>query len=66
MYMYISLFLCVCVCIYIYICEQYWTSPGSNIPQGANYTVTYHLSRKLYKLDEPDMPDTGGEAKTRS
>ena len=25
-----------------------------------------HLSRKLYKLDEPDMPDTAGEAKTRS
>ena len=23
-----------------------------------------HLSRKLYKLDEPDMPDTAGEAKT--
>ena len=47
-------------------CEQYWTSPGSNTPQGANYTVTYHLSWKLYKLDEPDMPDTAGEAKTRS
>ena len=31
-----------------------------------NYTATYHLSRKLYKLDEPDMPDTAGEAKTRS
>ena len=26
----------------------------------------YHLSRKLYKLDEPDMLDTAGEAKTRS
>ena len=25
-----------------------------------------HLPRKLYKLDEPDMPDTAGEAKTRS
>ena len=35
-------------------------------PPGANYTVTYHLSRKLYKLDEPDMPDTAGEAGTRS
>ena len=41
-------------------------SPGSNTPQGTNYTVTYHLSRKLYKLDEPDMPDTAGEARTRS
>ena len=35
-------------------------------PTRANYTVTYHLSRKLYKLDEPDMPDTAGEARTRS
>ena len=25
-----------------------------------------HLSRKLSKLDEPDMPDTAGEARTRS
>ena len=33
---------------------------------GANCTATYHLSQKLYKLDEPDMPDTAGEAKTRS
>ena len=46
--------------------EQYWTSPGSNTPQGTNYTGTYHLSRKLYKLDEPDMPDPAGEARTRS
>ena len=36
------------------------------ILHGANYTATYHLSRKLYKLDELDMPDTAGEAKTRS
>ena len=35
-------------------------------PTRRNCTVTYHLSRKLYKLDEPDMPDTAGEAKTRS
>ena len=47
-------------------CEQYWTSLGSNTPQGTNCTATYHLSRKLYKLDEPDMPDTAGEARTRS
>ena len=43
-----------------------YTSPGSNTPQGTNYTVTYHLSRKLSKLDEPDMPDTAGEARTSS
>ena len=47
-------------------CEQYWTGPGSNTSQGANCMATYHLSRKLYKLDEPDMPDTAGEARTRS
>ena len=41
-------------------------SPGSNTPQGTNYTVTYHISRKLSKLDEPDMPDTAGEARTSS
>ena len=25
-----------------------------------------HKSRKLYKRDEPDMPDIAGEARTRS
>ena len=47
-------------------CKQYWTCPGSNTPHGDKCTATYHLSWKLYKLDEPDMPDTAGEAKTRS
>ena len=45
---------------------SYWTGPSSNTPQGANCTATYHLSRELYKLDEPDIPDTAGEARTRS
>ena len=53
--------MCVCVC-----CEQYWTSPGCNNPQGTNYTATCLTSRKLYKLDEPDMQDTAGEAGTSS
>ena len=35
-------------------------------PTRNNYTVTYHLSRKLSKLDEPDMTDTAGEAGTNS
>ena len=35
-------------------------------PQGTNYTATYLLSRKLSKLDEPDMQDTTGEAGTSS
>ena len=47
-------------------CEQYWTSPGGNTPQGANYTATCFPSQKLYKLDEPDMHDTAGEAGTSS
>ena len=43
--------------------EQYWTSPGSNTPQGTNYTVSYHLSRKLFKLDKPDMLEKQGRAR---
>ena len=45
---------------------QSWTSPGGNTPQDTNYTATYPLSRKLFKLDEPDMQDTAGEAGTNS
>ena len=33
-------------------------------PQGTNYTCL--PSRKLSKLDEPDMQDTAGEAETSS
>ena len=36
-------------------CEQYWTSPGGNTPQSTNYTAICLLSRKLSKVDEPDM-----------
>ena len=49
-----------------WFCKQYWTSPGDNTPQGTNYTVTCLPSRKLSKLDEPDMQDTAGEAGTSS
>ena len=45
-------------------CVQSWTSPGSNTPQDTNCTAT--LSRKLFKLDEPDMQDTAGEAEMNS
>ena len=31
-----------------------------------NYTATCPLSRKLFKLDEPDMQDTAGEAEMNS
>ena len=47
-------------------CEQFWTSPGGNTPQSTNYMATYLPSRKLPKLDEPDMQDTAGEAVTSS
>ena len=42
-------------------CEQYWTSPGSNTLQSSSDTATNHLSRKLSKLDEPDVQDNAGE-----
>ena len=45
---------------------QSWTSPGSNTPQDTNCTATCPLSRKLFKLDEPDMQDTAGEAEMNS
>ena len=35
-------------------------------PQDINCTATCLLSRKLFKLDEPDMQDTAGEAGTNS
>ena len=44
------------------ITQECWTSPGGNTPQSTNYTATCLPSRKLSKLDEPDMQDTAGEA----
>ena len=35
-------------------------------PQSTNYTATYLPSRKLSKLDKPDIQDTAGEAGTSS
>ena len=37
-----------------------------NTSQGTNYTATCLPSRKLYTLDEPDMQETAGEARTNS
>ena len=46
-------------------CKQFWTSPDGNTPHSSRCTTTYPLpSRKLSKLDEPDMQDTAGEAET--
>ena len=40
---------------------------ADNTQQDTNYTVHLpSLSRKLFKLDEPDMQDTAGEAGTSS
>ena len=47
-------------------CEQYWTSSEGSTPQNSSCTATYHLSRKLSKLDEPDMRDTVGKVRTNS
>ena len=40
--------------------------PGSNTPQDTNCTATCPLSRKLFKLDKPDMQDISGEAEMNS
>ena len=39
---------------------------GGNTQQSTNYTPTCLPSRKLSKLDEPDMQGTAGEAGTSS
>ena len=41
-------------------------NPGSNTQQDTNCTATCLLSRKLFKLDKPDMQDTAREAGTNS
>ena len=52
--------------LYIYIYIYIILSPGSSTPQDTNCTATCPLSRKLFKLDEPDMQDTAGEAEMNS
>ena len=42
-------------------CDQYWASPEGSIPRSNCCTATYHPSRRLSKLDEPDMRDTAEE-----
>ena len=39
---------------------------AATTPQDTNCTATCLLSRKLFKLDEPDMQNTAGEAGTNS
>ena len=38
-------------------CKQCWTIHGGNTPKSSNCTATNNQSRKLSKLDEPDMQD---------
>ena len=47
-------------------CQQYCTSPGGSTPSSSCCTATYSPSRKLSKLDEPDMRDTAGEVGSSS
>ena len=47
-------------------CVQSSTSPGGNTQQDTNCMATCPLSRKLFKLDEPDMQDIAGEAEMNS
>ena len=72
-----SFFLAAVVSILLYWCttwmltkrmkkKQYWKSHGGSIPQSSSCTATYHPSRNLSKLDEPDMWDTAGEVGTNS
>ena len=54
--------------------RQLHKNTASNIEQvleatpykSSTYTAIYHPSRKLSKLDQPDMQDTAGEAVTSS
>ena len=65
-YIYIYyIYMYVYIYIYIYM-EIYRTSPGGNTLQNNSCTATYYPSRKLSKLDEPDMRDTAGEVRTNS
>ena len=47
-------------------CKQFWTSLGGNTSQSGSCMATDIPSRKLSKLDEPDMQDTAREARTSS
>ena len=57
----VCIFVCICMYFMYICCVQYWTSSGGNTPQSSCDTATDHPSRKLSKLDEPDIQDTAGE-----
>ena len=45
---------------------MYMLANTGNTPQSTNYMATCLPSRKLSKLDEPDMQEAAGEAGTSS
>ena len=47
-------------------CKQYWQNREGSTPQSSSCTATYHPSRKLSKLDEPDLKDTARKVGTSS
>ena len=65
-YTYIYTYTHTYIYTYIYIYIYIYISSGGNTPQDTNCTATCPLSRKLFKLDEPDMQDTAREAGTNS
>ena len=47
-------------------CQQLHKNAESDIEQRSSCTASYQPSRRLSKLDEPDMRDTDGEVETSS
>ena len=50
-----SFFQAAYTAIWMHYLDANKTSNEGNTPRGTNYTVTYFPSRKLSKLDEPEM-----------
>ena len=46
--------------------QNIYTYIYNNTQQSSSYMATYHPSRKLWKLDDPDMLDTAEEVGTSS
>ena len=55
---------CVCVCVCVCVSER--ERGGIILFSFTNYTATCLPSRKLSKLDEPDIQDTAEDAGTIS
>ena len=67
LYLYIFLILkklMFCFCLFNWNKLKFHVNPGGSNPQSSSCAATYHSSRKLSKLDEPDMQDITGEVRT--